>query len=189
MRSTIFLALGTTLFLACNNKPAESTEAAKDTLAAVAKETKPPAQSEFADPKYTEMGKANLAKLSSGDIDGWADAYADNAVYLWSRGDSVVGKPAIIKYWKERRGKVIDSLNYFNDVWLAVKVNTPQKPGADLPGVWSMAWYGTSVKYKNGKKLVFFVHTLNHFSDNDKIDRTIMFLDYAPINKATGAVK
>ncbi|MFI5155753.1 MAG: hypothetical protein ACHQEM_06190 [Chitinophagales bacterium] len=188
MKRTILLALGTTLFLACNNKPAETTEAAKDTTAAV-KETKPPAQSEFADPKYVEIGKANLAKLSSGDIDGFADSYADNAVYVWSRGDSVAGKPAIIKYWKERRGKVIDSLKYFNDVWLAIKVNTSQKPGADLPGVWVMAWYGTSVKYKNKNKVVFYAHTLNHFNDNDKIDRTIMFIDYAPINKASGVVK
>ncbi len=188
MKRTFFLALGTTLFLACNNKPAETTEAAKDT-AAVAKETKPPAQSEFADPKYVEIGKANLAKLSSGDIDGFADSYADNAVYVWSRGDSVAGKPAIIKYWKERRGKVIDSLNYFRDVWLAIKVNKSQVEGGDLPGVWVMAWYGSSVKYKNGNKLTFFVHTLNHFNDNDKIDRTIMFLDYAPINKAAGVVK
>jgi hypothetical protein len=185
MKSSIFLALGTTLFLACNDKPAESTEAAKDTTAVV-KETKPPAQSEFADPKYTEMGKKGLSQLSSGDIDGWMDGFADDAVFVWSRGDSLVGKPAIIKYWKERRGKVIDSMQYVNDVWLPIKVNTAQHQGADIPGVWLLSWYNTAVKYKNGKKLFFGIHNLFHFNSADKIDRAIMFLDYAPINRALG---
>ena len=33
-------------------------------------ETKPP-QAEFADPKYAEMGKRNIAALAANDVDTW----------------------------------------------------------------------------------------------------------------------
>jgi hypothetical protein len=184
MRKMLTLAAGCCILFACNNKPAESTATTTDTTAAAAKETKPMA-TEFADAKYTDMGKKNLAQLSSGDVDGWMTAYADNARFVWSSGDSLAGKAAITDYWKQRRGKVIDSITFTNDIWLPIKVNQPQK-GPDLPGVWLLSWYQTNVKYKNGKKLSFWVHTDNHYDANDKIDRTVQYLDRAPINKALG---
>jgi hypothetical protein len=33
--------------------------------------------------------------------------FADNAVYYWNSGDSLVGKPAIDKYWRNRRANVL----------------------------------------------------------------------------------
>jgi hypothetical protein len=35
------------------------------------------------------------------------DEFADNAVYYWNSGDSLVGKPAIDKYWRNRRANVL----------------------------------------------------------------------------------
>jgi hypothetical protein len=185
MRKILTLAAGCCILLACNNnKPADSTTVAPTDSAATA-EKKPPPQSEFADPKYADMGKKNLDQLSSGDIDGWMSAYADNARFLWSGGDSLVGKAAITNYWKDRRTKVIDSITFTNDIWLPLKINKPQK-GPDLAGVWLLGWYQTHVKYKNGKSLVFWVHTDNHYDNNDKIDQTVQYIDKAPINKALG---
>ncbi len=61
------------LFAACNNpKPEEAAETAPATT-----ETKPQ-PAEFADPKYSEIGKSGLASMSSGDIDGWSSNWADN---------------------------------------------------------------------------------------------------------------
>jgi hypothetical protein len=40
------------------------------------------------------------------------------------------------------------------------------------------------VKYKTGKKLMFWVHTDYHFDANDKIDRAIQYIDMAPIKEA-----
>jgi len=110
------------------------------------------------------------------------NAYADNAVYIWSVGDSLVGKAAIANYWKDRRTKLIDSVTFLNDIWLPIKVNTPQR-GPDMKGVWLLGWRQVMVKYKNGKKLGFWVHADAHFDGNDKIDRVIEYIDRAPIDK------
>jgi len=172
------------MLLSCNNKPAEPTAAESKDTASMAKNANMP-QSEFADARYTEMGKKQLAQMASGDMDGWADGYADNAMYRWSSGDSLAGKAAIAGYWKERRAKVIDSIQFSNDIWLPLKVNKPQK-GPDIPGIWLLGWYQVNVKYKNGKKLEFWVHTDLHYNNNDKIDLAIQYIDRAPINKALG---
>ncbi len=173
----VLLALFCIAALVACNKP-EQKVAESDTT-----ETKPPAQSEFADPKYTEIGKQGIAQLTSGDIDGWMNSFADNAVYLWSAGDSLTGKKAITDYWKDRRVKVIDSISFVSDIWLPLKVNQPQK-GPDMAGNWLLSWYQVNVKYKNGKKLSFWVHSDMHFNDADKIDRFIQYIDMSPIKAA-----
>ena len=169
--------LGLLAVMACNSG---ETKTEGTTEKAAAPESKTPPQSEFADAKYTEMGKKGIAALQAGDVDGWGSAFADNAVYIWSSGDSLVGKKAILDYWKNRRGNVIDSLSLINDIWLPIKVNTPQK-GPDIPGVWLLSWYQSVVKYKNGKKLVLGIHTVQHYDASDKVDRVIQYLDRAPI--------
>ena len=184
MKKIISLATGCCILLACNNNPTEPTAAAAKDSMSTAKQTEVP-QSEFADARYTDMGKKGLAQLGSGDITGWMDAYADNAIYRWSSGDSLVGKAAITDYWKNRRGKIIDTIQFSNDIWLPLKVNRSQK-GPDVPGIWLLSWYQVNVKYKNGKKLQFWIHTDQHYDKNDKIDLVVQYMDRAPINKALG---
>ena len=185
MKKLLVMAAACCLLLSCNNKPAESTTTTSTDTSSMAKETKTPPQSEFADAKYAELGKKGLAAMSSGDMDAWVNDYADNAMFRWSSGDSLAGKAAIGAWWKERRSKVIDSIQFSNDIWLPLKVNTPQK-GPDIPGIWLLGWYQVNVKYKNGKKLQFWVHTDSHYNSSDKIDLTIQYIDKAPINKAVG---
>ena len=174
--------LSVSLF-SCNN--ASNSTPAKDTTAAAAEAPKPPAPAEFADMKYAEIGKKQMAALASNDMKVYAEGYADSAVFQWSSGDSVVGKEAIVKYWTNRRTNVIDSLQLDNDIWLPIKVNQPQK-GPDMPGVWLLSWMRSHVKYKKGKPLVFWVHTDYHFNSADKIDRAIQYIDRAPINRELG---
>ena len=138
---------------------------------------------EFADLKYIDVGKQGLADLASGNIDGWASQFADDAHYVWSSGDSLVGKAAITDYWKDRRGNVIDSITFTNDVWLPVKVNEPQR-SVVARGVWLLGWYQVLTKYKNGKKVGMWIHTDYHFNESDQIDRVILYIDRAPINAA-----
>jgi len=185
MKTVLFLAVGAFLLFACNNKPAESTEAPKDTAAAVIKDTKPALGYEIGDQKYVEVGKKMLSQLSSGDVDSWGDNFTDDAVFQWSSLDSLKGRKAILDYWKNRRMNVLDSLEDVDQVWVPMKVNTPQSRG-DVPGDWLLGWYISNAKYKNGKRLLFLVHQLSHFNANGKIDKTILFLDRAPINKALG---
>jgi hypothetical protein len=133
MQKIFALATGCFILIACNNTKSSdaATAASTDTTTA---EKKPPPQSEFADPKYTAIAKQGLSQLASGDIDGWMGSFADNAMWRYSAGDSLSGKTAIAKYWKERRGKVIDSVSFTNDIWLPLNVNQPQK-GPDLKGI------------------------------------------------------
>jgi ketosteroid isomerase-like protein len=175
MKQLFFLFPFAILFFACGNeKPAD-----------VKTETPPatPPPAEFADMKYAEMGKKGLASLSSGDIDNWMADFADNAVYVWNNGDSLAGKTVIADYWKKRRGDVIESISFSNEIWLPVKVNTPQS--MEQPGVWLLSWYQTTAKYKtSGKTMSQWIHTDYHFDANDKIDRVIQYVDRAVINAA-----
>lgn len=141
---------------------------------------------EFADPKYTDMGKAMMKQFSDGDIDAYGQHFAENAVYQWSSGDSLAGKKAIIDYWKNRRANVVQSVAISNDIWLPIKINVPQR-GPDAPGVWLVGWHQVNATYKNGKTLEFWVHQDMHYDANDKVDRLVMYLDRAPINAAIGA--
>ncbi len=184
MKKNFIIAAGCVLLFGCNNDKTDEAKTSESTMAT--EEQKKPAQSEFADPKYADIGKSMIASMSSGNMDGFLNGYADNAVYLWSAGDSLAGKEAISKYWKDRRAGTIDSISFSNDIWLPIKINTPQK-GPDLAGIWLLGWYQVDVKYKNGKKLTFWTHTDHHFDANDKIDRTIQYIDRAPINAALGA--
>jgi hypothetical protein len=182
MKKTIAMAFAISLLFACTNQKTED-KSATTTDSAAATTAKPQAV-EFADAKYVEMGKMGNASLSSGNIDAWMNNFADNAVYVWNNGDSLSGKAAITAYWKKRRGDVIDSINFTQDIWLAVKVNQPQQ-AAQAPGVWLLGWYLTSAKYKTGKRMAQWIHTASHFDANDKIDHVVQFLDRAPINAAT----
>jgi hypothetical protein len=167
------------ILLACNNSKTES----EQPMVKDASDTKPQ-PAEFADTKYTEMGKQYMQKFQEGDIAGWAEMFADDAVYAWSSGDSLVGKKAITDYWSNRRNTVIDSIQFSNDIWLPIKINQPQK-GPDQPGNWLLNWYQVNVKYKTGKKLQFWVHTDYHFNASDKVERAIQYIDRAPIKEAT----
>ena len=165
------------LFAACNNpKPEETAETSADTTNAT---TQP---AEFADTRYMAIGKSGIASMASGDIDSWANNWADNIVWQWNNGDSIVGKTAVVQYWKDRRANTIDSITFSNDIWLPVKVNQPQ--ANEEAGIWLLGWYNVNAKYKTGKRMIQSIHTVQHFDANDKIDRVIQYLDRAIINAA-----
>ncbi len=110
------------------------------------------------------------------------ELFADNAKYYWNGGDSLIGKPAIDKYWRDRRINVIDSVSFQNDIWLPIKVNTPQQK--ERTGVWLMGWYQVTAKYKGGSSMTQWMHILYHFDENDKIDEVNHFVDRLPIMAA-----
>ena len=176
MRKIFLFVLCASLFVSCKKEEAieKKTEAASvDTI------SKP---AEFADAKYTEMGKKSLAALEKGDMDAWMANYADNAKYYWNNGDSLVGKPAIGKYWRDRRSNVIETITFENDIWLSVKVNNLEN--VKMKGIWLLAWYKTTAKYKGGKSMTQWIHTDFHFDGNDKIDEVHQYVDKALINAA-----
>ena len=96
MKKVFLTALGYALLTACNAQ-----QSTNNTKAA-----------EFADAKYTAIGKGALESLHTGDMDKWMSIYADNAKYFWNGGDSLIGKAAISDYWRKRRTDVIDSISF-----------------------------------------------------------------------------
>ncbi len=177
MKKLFLFVLCTSLFIGCKKEAAmEPAATTPDTSTTVA-------PAEFADAKYTEIGKKALAAMTSGDMDGWTANYADNAKYYWNAGDSLIGKPAIDKYWRDRRMNVIETISFTNDIWLPVKVNRPQQK-IEKAGIWLLGWYQVTAKYKGGSSMTQWMHILYHFDDNDKIDEVNHYVDRVPIMAA-----
>jgi hypothetical protein len=176
---TIFLIV----LSACKNEAdkTEQTTAIKSETA----QTPPPV--EFADQKYIDMGKKTLEQFASGDIDGWASGFADNIILRWSAGDSLAGKEAIVKYWKDRRMNAVSSIQTSNEIWLPVKVNQPQS--VETKGTWLLNWHQVKATYKNNETLTFWVHIDMHYNNDMKIDEIIQYVDRAPIQAAIAKKK
>jgi len=171
--------LSSFLFLfSCNNE--EKTEA---TSPATADTGKKPA-TEVLDLSEADQVKSGFAALSKGDVDAMTANYDDNAKYFWSSGDSVVGKQAIKDYWNGR-WKLIDSLTFSETIVLPIRLNESQSPQYAPTGKWVLAWTFSHVKYKNGKKLNFWVHTDYYYNDAGKIANVIQYIDRHPIAEAT----
>jgi ketosteroid isomerase-like protein len=176
MKKLFLIVLCASLFVGCKKEMAvESVKT--DSLA-----TKDVAPIEFADAKYTEIGKKSLDALSKGDMDAWMSNYADNAKYYWNSGDSLVGKPAIDKYWRDRRANVIETISFASDIWMPIKVN--EKGNVPMDGYWLLSWYKTTAKYKGGKSMTQWIHTSYHFDVNGKIDMVSQYLDKSVIMAA-----
>lgn len=131
----------------------------------------------------SEICRASLNGLSKGDIDSFVGSMADNAVYVFNNGDSLVGKEAITNYWRDRRENVIDKLTFSSDVWLVINVNEAPSSRV-MTGPWVMGWFLAKATYKTGKSMQQWIHTDYHLNDEGKIDRVIQYLDRQSINQA-----
>jgi ketosteroid isomerase-like protein len=182
MKKTIGFLLCAVIFLACTNDQAV-TAGTTDTVDSTNKEMNSARGYDFGDDKYVQMAKQVMQNLSSGNMDGYMNDYADNAIYRFSGGDSLNGKQAITDYWKKRRSEVIDSISYTGDVWLPINVNTAMTTG-QLTGNYALTWNMVHVKYKSGKSMSQRMHMVFHFDDNNKIDRVTQYLDRVPVMAA-----
>jgi hypothetical protein len=183
MRNILLGACCLIILSACKNE-AEKT----DQPTAIKSETsKTPPPVEFADQKYIDLGKKSLQQFASGDIDGWAAGFADNIKFRWSAGDSLAGKEAIVKYWKDRRMNVVTSIQTSNEIWLPVTVNQPQ--AGESKGTWVLNWHQVKATYKNNETLTFWAHIDMHYNNDMKIDEIIQYVDRAPINAALAKKK
>jgi hypothetical protein len=133
------------------------------------------------------MGKKAWDQFEAGDIDGWASTFAENIKYRWSAGDSLTGKAEVLKYWKDRRANVIESLEFSNEIYLPVNVNEPQS--IESKGTWLLTWKKVKATYKNKESLTFWVHTDMHYNKDGQVDEIIQYIDRAPVNAAVAKKK
>lgn len=182
MRKILLGTICMIVIASCKNEPDKTTQTA--IAGATTKATGPV---EFADQKYIDMGKASLAKFASGDIDGWVSGMADNVVLRYSSGDSIAGKEAIAKYWKDRRMNVVDSIETSKEIWLPLNVHQPQS--VETKGIWLLNWYQVHATLKNKQSLTFWVHIDMHYNGENLIDEYIQYVDRLPISEAMAKKK
>ena len=101
MKQTIGLLLCVIIFFACTNNQSATADNSTTTDSSN-NEMNSARGYEFGDDKYVQMAKQTMQDLSSGNVDGYLSAYADNAIYRFSGGDSLNGKQAITDYWKKK---------------------------------------------------------------------------------------
>jgi hypothetical protein len=70
---------------------------------------------------------------------------------------------------------VVESITFSNSIYIPVKINTPQT--VEAPGNYVLAWYSVEAKYKNGKSMKQWMHSVNHFNANDQVDQVNLFRD------------
>jgi hypothetical protein len=68
-----------------------------------------------------------------------------------------------------------------------LQVNMQQSMYAPV-GKWVLAWTFAHVKYKNGKKLDFWVHNVYHYNSANKIDFVGQYMDRRPIMEAAKSI-
>lgn len=170
--SVLLVALFT---IACNEK---ATEPASSEAAPAAK----PAL-EILDMSLADGVKNAYAAFETGNIDGFTEPYDDNVRFIWSAGDSLIGKQAVKDYYTGR-WKLIKSLKFTEHIFTPLQVNETQSQYAPT-GKWLLHWALANVTYKNDKSLTFWVHNVNHFNDAGKIDFIGQYIDRLPLMEAT----
>lgn len=181
MKKILMVLFTSSIFFACNNEKKDdkaTTDASTTTSTSDKKNV-----DELLDISKGDEVKNSMIAFSKGDIEGMSVNYDDNMRFLFSSGDSLVGKKAVQDYYKSR-WKLIDSLNFSEHIVLPVQVNMQQSQYAPT-GKWVLHWGFAHVKYKNGKKLDFWVHSVNHYNDAGKVDLIGLYLDRHPIMEAT----
>ena len=178
MKMLLFGVFCSSLLVSC--KPE-----AKKEEAVVVPEKKP--ATELLDPSIADPLRKSSDAFSVGDIEGFTADFADNIRYNWSSGDSLSGKQAVKDYYTSR-WKLIDSVKFNSHIFLPLQVNESPLKGV-MTGKYIMQWSNVSIKYKNGKKISFWFHAVNHYNEAGKLDFLSQYMDRAPIMEATKGMK
>ncbi len=177
----LFFIIAACLF-ACNDAKQEATPAAADSKG-TASTAKPPVEL-ILDSSWIAATKASMAAFENKDINGYTADMDDNIKFRWSSGDSLTGKQAVKDYYNGRFN-IIDSIKFSNPIFLPIMANVSPNGGATMGGKWMLNWYRVNVKYRNGKKISFWVHNAQHYNDAGKIDDAAQYIDKQPIIEAT----
>ena len=174
--SVIFVAA---FLFACNNE--KKTDAPVDNPAAST--GKAPVEL-IMDSNLVNSVKAAFTAFENKDIEGYTANLADNVMFRWSSGDSLVGKQAVKDYYAGRFN-IIDNIKYSNHIFLPLMANVSPNGGVTSAGKWMLSWFQTNVKYKNGKSIMFWAHNVQHYNDAGKVDQFTQYIDRHPIMEAT----
>jgi hypothetical protein len=184
MRKSLVGVVVSLILLSCNNAKKDEVEKTADATTAetTVAGTEKKAALEVLDLSAADGIKQSFEAFTRGDVDAMAAYFADTILYQWSSLDSLRGKQAVVDYYKGR-WKVIDSATVSETIVLPIQANESQSKYAPT-GKWVLYWGLWHVKYKNGNKINFWMHNVNHFNDAGKVDYIGQYLDRAQILKA-----
>ena len=175
--SVIFVAA--TLF-ACNSEEKKGETAVTETKS----ETGKAPVELINDSNLINSVKAAFTAFENKDIEGYTANLADNVMFRWSGGDSLVGKQAVKDYYTGRFN-IIDNIKYSNHIFLPLMANVSPNGGATSAGKWMLSWFQANVKYKNGKSIMFLAHNAQHYNSAGKVDQFTQYIDRHPIIEAS----
>ena len=179
MKKIISVIIIAAFLFACNDAKKDETAAAE------VKTDKPAAPVELImDSNLVNSVKAAFTAFENKDIEGYTANLADNVMFRWSSGDSLVGKQAVKDYYTGRFN-IIDNIKYSNHIFLPLMANVSPNGGVTSAGKWMLSWFQTNVKYKNGKSIMFWAHNVQHYNDAGKVDQFTQYIDRHPIMEAT----
>jgi hypothetical protein len=180
MRKILFGVIISACLLSCKNEKEADTPV--EAVKGVTSDKKP--ASELLELSTAEPVKKSFEAFAKGDVEGMVADFDENVRYTWSGGDSLVGKKAVMDYYKGR-WDLFESISFNNPIVLPVQVNESQQPKYAPTGKWVLYWAMVDVKYKNGKAINFWMHNVNHFNEAGKIDFIGQYIDRLPIMDAT----
>lgn len=180
MKKIISVICIAAFLLACNNEEKKGDGTTTD---AKSETGKAPVEL-LNDSNLVNGTSAAFRAFESKDIEGYTANLADNVMFRWSGGDSLVGKQAVKDYYTGRFN-IIDNIKFSSHIYLPVMANVSPDGGTVATGKWMLSWYMVSVKYKNGKAITFWAHNTQHYNDAGKIDQFNQYIDRHPIMEAS----
>ena len=171
----LVLAVGT--LFACNSG---NEEAKADAAAGTPVESAAPVSTLMPESEYGPM-KNGIQAYCDGNQEVWMSGYAENAkIYYPGAGDSLVGKPGLEAFFKQRIDSVA-SASFINPTYAGID---NQVDGSTLKGKWLMAWGVLNIKYKNGKSAMLPIHLVHHLDAAGKTDMAAWYYDNMDIMNA-----
>ncbi len=184
MKKIIPVIFAAVFLFACNNETKKSETAATEVKTEAGKA---PVEL-IMDSNLVATAKAAFAGFENKDIDAYTANLADNIMFRWSGGDSLVGKQAVKDYYTGRFN-IIDNIKFSEYIFLPLMANVSPN-GLVTTGKWMLSWYRVDVKYKNNNSITFYAHNAQHYNDAGKIDQFNQYIDRHPLMEATkGLVK
>ena len=180
MKKIISVIFVTAILFACNSAEKKEDGTAMDNKS----ETGKAPVELINDSNLVNSVKAAFTAFENKDIEGYTANLADNVMFRWSGGDSLVGKQAVKDYYTGRFN-IIDNIKYSNHIFLPLMANVSPNGGATAAGKWMLSWFQTNVKYKNGKSIAFWAHNAQHYNDAGKVDQFTQYIDRHPIIEAS----
>ncbi len=188
MKKIFIFAAACSLLFACNSEKKDDKKTDSDTTSTTVSTSDKKPASELLDLSAGAPVKNSFAAFAKGDVDGMTANFDDNIRYVFSGGDSIIGKQAVKDYYNGR-WKLIQSISFSNEIMLPLMANESQAPGVVPTGKWVLYWAMADVTYKNGKNIKFWMHNTNHFNDAGKVDFIGQYIDRHPLMEATKGMK